>query len=553
MKIYILPILFIQILLCLSCGSGKNEMIFSESESLLETDPDSALSVLDSILYPEELNAEEYNRYILLKIQAGYKSYQDITSDSTILSVKEYYLKKEDIHNIALSAYYCGCFFKESGKQKEAMSNYLLASSYAENTNDWNLKGLIENAIGVLLSEQFDFKEALRRFKKSAFFYNRAGNLKNEVISYIQIGDSYQYLEKPDSTLYYYMNSLHLADANSLRVEQSCVRQNIGVYYLGIGKQSNAAQYLKEALIYEPNQIGRIRIYNILADLYSQSHQLDSAFMYINQSLQRKDSVKELYIDARLYEILSNIREQQGDYSGALESHKIYTDYLLSIFDTKTDKNLLELQKKYDYEKVQVQNIRLRLNRTYLLFSFITGIILISLVAYFFYRRVFLNKKKMSELEDKVIQLKNMANDFDTKEKLFRSYLSRHFDILKKAASLEIYANRDTSKKNDFWLKKFNEIVYGQDTFNWDILYNMMNELYEGFFIRLRNQYFQLDEVEFRIICLTYTKFTSDEIAIILKLSVNTIHTKRSAIRKKIGIKAFGNLNDFLDEKMSGR
>ena len=103
MKIYILPILFIQILLCLSCGSGKNEMIFSESESLLETDPDSVLYILGSILYPEELNAEEYNRYILLKIQAEYKSYQDITSDSTILSVRDYYLEKNDNPNIALA------------------------------------------------------------------------------------------------------------------------------------------------------------------------------------------------------------------------------------------------------------------------------------------------------------------------------------------------------------------------------------------------------------------------------------------------------------------
>ena len=70
MKIYILPILLIQIILCLSCSNGKYEMIFSDSESLLETDPDSALLLLNSIFYPEELKEKEYNRYVLLKIQA---------------------------------------------------------------------------------------------------------------------------------------------------------------------------------------------------------------------------------------------------------------------------------------------------------------------------------------------------------------------------------------------------------------------------------------------------------------------------------------------------
>lgn len=76
MRICILPILLIISFICISCKPERNEVIFAKSESLLETDPDSALSVLTTILYPEELNKEEYNRYALLKIQADYKSYR---------------------------------------------------------------------------------------------------------------------------------------------------------------------------------------------------------------------------------------------------------------------------------------------------------------------------------------------------------------------------------------------------------------------------------------------------------------------------------------------
>ena len=187
MKIYILPILFIQILLCISCGSGRNEMIFSESESLLDIYPDSALSVLGSILYPEDLNLKEYNRYILLKIQAEYKSYQDITSDSTILSVKEYYLKKKDIHNIALSSYYCGCYYNECDNKEKALENYLLALDYAEKTADLKLKGLISSSIGNVLLTQFDIESAMSFFHRSTDFYKQADDLRNEAISYIQI------------------------------------------------------------------------------------------------------------------------------------------------------------------------------------------------------------------------------------------------------------------------------------------------------------------------------------------------------------------------------
>lgn len=177
-KLFVLFILFV---LSISCNKGKHDSIIIESESLLDTDPDSALAVLRTI-YPEDLNEEERNRYFLLKIQAEYKSYQDITSDSTIFSVKNYYLKKEDRANSALSSYYCGCFYNESGEQEKALESYFSAQEYAEDTKDWKLKALISSAIGHILLEQLNPLQAMSYFRESAVFDRQAGNLKNEAI-----------------------------------------------------------------------------------------------------------------------------------------------------------------------------------------------------------------------------------------------------------------------------------------------------------------------------------------------------------------------------------
>lgn len=180
---YISILLFIHILLCISCRSEKCDKIFSESESLLDLDPDSALSVLQSIIYPEDLDTEAFNRYTILKIQAEYKSGLDITSDSTILSVKESYMKEGDAYNIAMASYYSGCYFKESGKQERAMENYLLALKYAEKIDDLNLKSLINNVIGFVLLDQSDPEAAIRYFRESAAYDIQEGNVKNEAIS----------------------------------------------------------------------------------------------------------------------------------------------------------------------------------------------------------------------------------------------------------------------------------------------------------------------------------------------------------------------------------
>lgn len=551
MKKCVLSVILFLMILCFSCGTERNKMIFSESESLLETNPDSALTVLSNILYPEELNKEEYNRFVLLKIQAEYKSYQDITSDSTILSVREYYLKKKDNPNTALSSYYCGCYYKECGNEENAMRYFLEASEYARKGDDFNLSGLIRNAIGVILLDQLDYEGAIRCFHKSAVFNRLAGNLKNEAISYQQIGDCFQYLEQPDSALHYYKECLHLVDHENLCREQSNVRQNLGILYARNGELTKAIRFLKEALEYAPSHDDRIKIYVSLLDLYTADHEVDSADVYVNHLLQAKDSIEDIYVKANLFQTLSEREEFRENYLEALAYHKIYAGNLSQIIEANLDNRLLELQKKYDYEKVRSHNIRLRLERTNILIGLVFGSLLIFILLLFLFSKYKQRKNRILELEDKVLQLKSLAERFDEKEKTFATYLLKHFNILKKVSGLDVYINKDQSHKDEFWIKKFNEIVYGQDTLNWDMLYDVMNKLHNGFPVKLKELYPQLKEVEFRIICLTYSGFSTEEIVIVLNLSINTINTKRSAIRKNLGIPAFANLCDFLDTKMN--
>lgn len=557
MKKYILLLSFIHILLCISCRLEKNDMILSESESLLDADPDSALSVLQTIIYPENLSPDIFNRYILLKIQAEYKSGQDITTDSTILSVKESYMKDGNDYNIALASYYCGCYFKEFGRLKEAMENYQLALKFAEKIDDLNLKSLINNAIGFVLLDQSDPETAVRYFHESAAFDIQAGNAKNEAISYIQIGDCFQYLEKLDSAMYYYNLCLLLVEREKLKEQKACVLQNIGVLFGREGDLSKAEYYLKEALLHEPDSDGLIKIYTLLSDLYTENHQPDSAKVYMNYLMQRKDSIKDLYTKTNLYQTLSENEEYQGNYLKALEYHKIYSDNLLQQMDANLDNKLLNLQKKYDYEKVRMHNVRLKLNRTYILIALVFCIVIIICIGKISYGLYCSRLIKISELEDKMRQLTNLSatmnekeKSFNEKEKSFRTYLLHHFNVMKKASSLELYLKNEKTHKNEFWIKKFNDIVYGQDVLDWNVLYDVINQLHDGFFIKLKEQFPQLKEIEFRIICLTYSGFSTEETSFILALSINTINTKRSAIRKKLGIEAYANLNDFLDQKL---
>lgn len=509
------------------------------------------MTILDSIPYPEELDEETYNQYFLLKIQAKYKSYRDITSDSTILSVQNYYLKKKDDPAIALSSYYCGCYYKERDENKKALEYFHLALKYAEIIDSFALKSLINSDIGLVLLDQFDTASAMSYFRESAFCDLQTGNLKNEVISYVQIGDCFQYLEQPDSALHYYMKGMHLIGRENWPHEQSDIRQNLGILYAKKGNLTKAVSLLKDALTYTPSIDDQIKIYVSLLDLYTLGNQQDSAKIYCDYLLQRKDSIKDLYVRAYLFDSLSKREKLLGNYAEALNFHNIYVDNLLQAIDTRLDDRLLELQKKYDYEKVHSHNIRLKLERTNLWIGLICILLLLSIIIWFLFRKYNKRKKELEELEEKIIQLNNLAEKYNQKEKTFTSYLLKHFNILKKVSILKIYTNKNQSHKDEFWVKKFNEIVYGQDSLDWSTLYDVMNELHNNFFIKLKNLYPQLKDTEFRILCLTYSGFSTEEIAIVLNLSLNTINTRRSAIRKSIGIPAFANLRDFLNDKLN--
>ena len=160
-------------------------------------------------------------------------------------------------------------------------------------------------------------------------------------------------------------------------------------------------------------------------------------------------------------------------------------------------------------------------------------------------RRTILKERKLKEAERKIYQMKEMARNFNEKENSYRNVLIQHFEILKKAALLEGYMKENEKGNSTYLLQKFNEVVYGEKSLNWDVLYQTLNKLGEGIFDRIKTNYPQLNESEFRICCLAYVDFDNAEIALLLNYRINTVEVKKSSIRKKLEIKAFGSIQDF--------
>ena len=518
--------------------------------SIIESHPDSALAMLDSLITPSLLDKARYNRYMLLRLQAKDKSYQDITRDTAIFNTKHYYIERNDLPHAAMAAYYCGRVRFEQKDYKSAMTQYLEAERYAANISDINLKALIQSAMGAVLSEELLEDKALIRFQQAAKYFQQARNARNEMISYQLIARSYLIKLQTDSSLFYLNKSLKMAETLKDSSNISATKQNIGILYKEIENNNTLAKkYFIEAIQHATgNDYSRICLK--LADIYSTENKKDSAEWYMTQSLSRIQDKKDAYLVADIYNTIADIKEREADYRTSSEYYKKYADCQDSIFKETRDATLLSIEKKYKFEQLKNDNMTLVLEKQRILLYSAIGSLLSLFVIMLFYRRNTLIKKQELEAEQKVYRLMDMAKTFDEKEQSFRSVLLHQFDIVRKTATLSNYIRKEDEKSNKL-LKKFNEIVYGKEGLNWDVLYETLNELQNGFFERLRERFPDLTEDEFRICCLTYADFNREEIGIIMEMSVSSVQSKRNIIRKKLGIPSTRKIKVFLTQDVS--
>jgi tetratricopeptide (TPR) repeat protein/DNA-binding CsgD family transcriptional regulator len=536
---------------------GKTGLLLDKAASILEQHPDSALSMLNTILFPEDLSRSKYNKYLLLQIQAKFKSDRDIKNDTAIFAVKDYYLKKKDFPNAALAAFYCACLYYEQEEIEKAASAYLEAREYAAHTKDDNLNGLIHSNHAILLSEQVLISEAIEEGKEAVARYDKTKNYKNEINALLLVGNCFLMENKSDSAFYYYDKGLALAVEHKMEEEQPSIKQNIGITFLETGDYANAKKSLHEALSFSiKNTTVKATILLNLANVYKLEHKLDSAKFYIEQSLSLQTEDPALL--RTTYLLLSEMEEKGGNPEKALLYLKKYNELIEKIIDNNRSKALLELQGKYDFEALKNKHNEQIIWQLSAIVLLLLVFVLSILVAISYYRKYVRKEEEILEIEQKIESMKKMAEEYSKTEnpeteKKVRDMLCDYFDILKKTVLLDKNISEQDKKNVKELIRKFNKIVYGKVSLDdfWKKLYDTMNDIKGGLYNWVRSQHPELNDLDFRICCLTCENFNCTEIGLITNLTTGTVQKKRSEIRKKIGISYHGDFLDFFSAQFS--
>ena len=146
-------------------GREKNREVdrdLNAAESLMESQPDSALRMLQRIDTLATLSGERRARHALLLSQAYHKNYIDLTDDSLISIAVNYYEQTNNAHYKMMSYQYLGAIYLNAGQYGSALHAVLNAHDIALDLADTVNIVRAESLLGRIYVMTYDYATGLR-------------------------------------------------------------------------------------------------------------------------------------------------------------------------------------------------------------------------------------------------------------------------------------------------------------------------------------------------------------------------------------------------------
>lgn len=354
----ILLIYIAGIFLLVSCARKKaKESIFGQVESCIEVCPDSALTLLKQIAHPEDLRGQEQADYALLLTQVYDKLYMDsLQSDSLIGLAAKYYSEKVGERVKAAKAYYYyGAVMTLRKRYPEAMQAYLDAQSFIEGADGYKLQGLIWEHVGYLVSAQGYYEESISHFEKSIKCYKLAGDESGLLYGYKNIARVYIAMQNNDSARWYANEGLALSDATNKA--RSSFLQILGLVANENKLYVQAMDYYQSAIKYSNKLNEKYRYTLSLGNTYFEMGQDEKAIDCFKYSRQSTD----FFVSSGAYHSLYKVYKKRADYKKAMEYNEISDSLLEMVRNKELQVTILNLQSKYENEKLLSANKRIGL------------------------------------------------------------------------------------------------------------------------------------------------------------------------------------------------
>lgn len=343
-----------------SCSSPsvKNQLLLC-ADSLMETYPDSALSILESITYPQKMPRADRALYALLLTQARHKNYIALEDDSLIKTAVDYYGDKKKSLRAAKAHYYWGAIYSEKGYASFAVEEYLTVIRLMPVRNEF--LAMIYDNLAECYEEDRLYNVAIENYRAA---YQILKGKDEQTYPMRGIARVFLLQNEKDSALYYYQQALDcaLADQDSSLI--GALYHDLAMVYSEKKDYIQADKFVSKAILLQ----GQDAINTCLskAQIMLNLNKLDSASYFFSKNMDELD----IYGKAVCYDGMYQIAKRKGEWKTATENmdaYKILYDSMQIMTDNEELNRLMDKHQLEEHKRLLSEHTRT------LIFSLITA------------------------------------------------------------------------------------------------------------------------------------------------------------------------------------
>lgn len=378
-----------------------------KAEHIMYEHPDSALHILQEMQMPASSDKLQNATWALLLSQAKYKNYIEEVADSTLINIAyDYFMQQEDAQRRAMVLYYKGILCKKAGKTEETQKLYLMATEEVNKIEDYELAHLIYIELGEFYVFRGLHEDALQNFEKALHYAKLANNDKYICSSYISLARVTSALNQMNTAIEFYQKAIQLAEKIKDNYLCSGAMNELAGIYTNIKDYQSALEYAQKALlIKKTDRIESLgQNFLVLGEIYYHLAISDSAYYYLNKALYSPS----IYTVRSAYQGLYYLSRDNHEY----EKMSTYCEQLLHYQDSiqvlNKSRELAEIQKKYDQQKIINENSRLEMDKKNMInMVLLTGMgiaVGIAIMVYVYQKKLLRKERLLQRKEEEINQ-----------------------------------------------------------------------------------------------------------------------------------------------------
>ncbi|MBN2364215.1 tetratricopeptide repeat protein [candidate division WOR-3 bacterium] len=277
--------------------------------------------------------------------------------------------KSREIENNEKTASLCNkiaLIYKITGDYASSADYYFKALSVAESFSDEELKGNVLNNLANLYLAWEKFEKAEEYHLKLLAIREKNGPSEELAHTLNNLGNLYFKMKEYEKSLELNNRALAIKQTFGDKLSISTTLSNIGNIHLELYSENNdrrhlesAKEILREALKIrkESNNISGLASAHVdIARLHIAMNEFRGATANLEKSMKIASEGNLRTILLTVYQEFSRVYEAAGDYFNALKYNKMYYELKDKLFSEESNIKILELQSKYEKEKIEKQN-----------------------------------------------------------------------------------------------------------------------------------------------------------------------------------------------------